>query len=677
MECRRRLGKRRMAHFSEAVRPPIHDFAALWGLGSTKENDNWQWEAPYRPPERDSTDQLPSWLMDLDQSMGNNPKHEHLESEDSSKRELLESEGSPTPTLQSTAAGDLEWFRDRIRAKAKSADLLDICETFFQRFKQSLCLGQVSATVLVENLREVPRLVRNNTSSKDMEDSLRISFYQAVWGGVTACKVLRPADIEPKALRILLTNLSHLPVYMSGVIIADILRSTTDKQKHELKESIYAVGGSLFTPDTTYVVQGKISQSTPMANARYSPPKNKLHWEINVLKDVVGALMETFGLYAPKEQARKEIRDLVKLSTAYANNVIFSGKSNSMRNLVRKGEDLRTTWLKFIACGPLGSEDLLVQACMIIQHEYRDSNGTIALPRLRLHALCDILFEYWACKLPGTSMMKSSIMNAHATFKNSLPHQSSRPHDSIVQFCLALEQQSIPWHLEIRCVLRMLRRIRGGGSSVYYCLRRLEKAKIYLDAKTLADEMTALYSTNVRHAAKLHRLYSRGRPETCAIPLEKFPGLAIAMIHDPSCNPKDIYNLLGGFRIWKETRINKARIRLVEQMAFEFSQVDFVSNRVALRNVAWCIRYLEHHKVPISSLIVRVLTDIGIEESIMATGSVTSGRLSWVLRVIARVEGKVVAKRIEAVVVASLCREEERRAQEQCARIGGYGSMGL
>ena len=127
MECRRRLGKRRMAHFSEAVRPPVHDFAALWGLRGTKENNNWQWEAPYKPSERDATDQLPSWLMDLDQPMPNNSNHKQLESID-----------GLAPTLQSNAAGDLEWFRDRILAKMTLADFSSICETFCQTFKQSL-----------------------------------------------------------------------------------------------------------------------------------------------------------------------------------------------------------------------------------------------------------------------------------------------------------------------------------------------------------------------------------------------------------------------------------------------------------------------------------------------------------------------------------------------------------
>ncbi|OAF57583.1 hypothetical protein VC83_04850 [Pseudogymnoascus destructans] len=216
----------------------------------------------------------------------------------------------------------------------------------------------------------------------------------------------------------------------------------------------------------------------------------------------------------------------------------------------------------------------------------------------------------------------------------------------------------------------MLRRIRGNESaSVYYCLKRLEHAKIYLNAPTIKDEMTALYTNNLRHAAELQRLYSRDRPRTREIPLEKLPGLAIAMIHDPSCNPRDIFDLFGGFRIWKETHTNWARIRLVEKMAFEFSQVDFISNRVALRNVAWCIRYLHQHKVPISRLVIRVLTDIGIEGNIIEKGSVSRGRLQWVLGIIERTEGKVVAERIEAVVVNALHQERERRAREDCVRI--------
>lgn len=634
-----------MAHFSEAVRPPIHDFAGLWGLRGTKENDDWQWEAPYRPPERDATDQLPSWLMDLDQSMANNPNHKHLEINN-----------GLAPALQSNAADDLEWFRDRIRAKTTSTDFSGVCGTFCQTFKQSLSLGQVSATILAGSICEVPRLIRNNTVNKDMEHALCITFYQAVWEGIMACKVLRPAEIEPGALRVLLTDLPRLPVHMSGALIADILRSITDKQKHELKEEIYAIGRSLLSPDTSAPRPEEVSQSTKAANPKYSPPK-KVFFGINGMKDIVGALMETFGLYAHKKQAKKEMCHLVQLSTAYANRVVLSGNCKSVQTLVREGEELRTTWLKLIARGPLASEDLLVQACRIIGAGYHD-NTAITLPRLRQHVLFDILFEYWANRMPSTSIMK-----AHAAFRTSFLHQN-KSHDAIVHLCLAFEQQSVPWHKEVGCALRMLRRIRGGGASVYYCLKSLEDAKIYLDAPTLTDEMTALYSTNVRQAAKLHLLYSRDRPEILAIPLELFPGLAVAMIHDPSCNPGDIFHQLGGFRIWKETHTTNARICLVERMALEFSQNNFISNRAALRNVTLCIRYLNKHRVPISSVIIRALTNLGIEGNIIEKGSISSGRLRWVLGIIAKTEGERIAKRIGAVLVTALCRETERRARE-------------
>ncbi|OBT89183.1 hypothetical protein VE02_01700 [Pseudogymnoascus sp. 03VT05] len=305
----------------EAVRPPVHDFAALWGFRGAKENNIWQWEAPHKPPERTGTDQLPSWLIDLDQSTADNPD-----------QNLLESNDGLAPVLRSNVADDLEWFRDRIRAKTTSIDFSDICGTFCQMFKQNLSLGQVSAAVLAGSLREVPRLIRDNTVSKDIGHALCISFYQATWGGIMACKVLRPAEIEPEVLRLLLTNLPRLPVHMSAALISDILRSITDKQKHELKKEIYAIGGSLFSPDTSASHPEEISQSTETAKAIYSPPR-KMFLNISDLKDIVGALMETFGVYAPENQVKGEICYLVRLSTVYADRVIFSGSHKSIQDL--------------------------------------------------------------------------------------------------------------------------------------------------------------------------------------------------------------------------------------------------------------------------------------------------------------------------------------------------------
>lgn len=636
-----------MAHFSEAVRPPIHDFATLWGLRGTKENNNWQWEAPCQPSERDATDQLPAWLMGLDL---NNPNHEHLESN-----------GVLAHGLQSNSANDLEWFHGRIHDKMTPTDFSDICGTFYQTFKQSLSLGQVSAAGLAESMREVPRLIQRNAVSKDIEHALCVSFFQATWEGIMACKVLGPAEIETDVLRMFLTRLPRLPVHMSSALIADILRSITDEQKHKLQGTIYSIAKYLFLYDISALHHKKTSQSTKVTNPTHSPPK--VFFGINGLKDIIGALMETFQLYKPGERTKMAICQLVRLSTAYANRVVFSGTDKSVRTLVREGEDLREAWLKLIARAHAASEDLLVQACEIMRAEYQRDKTAITLPRLRQHVLCDTLFEYWASSIPNTSMEKASMIKAHAAFRASfpLPH---RPHNSIVFLCLAFKQHSIPWGKRLSSFFRTLRRIRGGGDGVYYCLKHLENAKIYLKAGTLSNEMAALSKNNVHLATKLHRLYSRNRPKSLAIPLEHFPFLAIAMIRDRSFNPRELFYLFGGVRIWKERRTTIAKIKLVELMALEFSRTNVVSSRAALRNIAWCIRYLHQHEVPISRDIVRALTNLGIEENIIERGSISSGRLYWVLRIVARAEGAVVAERMRAVLVTALLQEKERKSRE-------------
>ncbi|KFY30296.1 hypothetical protein V493_02021 [Pseudogymnoascus sp. VKM F-4281 (FW-2241)] len=655
MEFRRRLGKRRMAHFSENFRTPIHDIPVLWGLRGTKRDNNWQWEAPYQPPERAATDQLPSWLMDLDQSVAKNTNHEHLENND-------------RLALQSKAPDDLERFRDCIGAKTTSTDFLDICDTFCETFKQSLSFGQVSATVLSDSIREVPHLIRNNTVSKDIEYALCIAFYQAVWDGIMACTVLRPAEIEPEALRILLIDLPRLPIHMSGGLIADILRAITDKQKHDLQVEIFAIGDSLFPSNTCALHPKQTSQSTYVANSECSPPKRKF-LGTNRLEDILGALMETFALYSPKEQARKEVCRLVQLFTVYTNRVILPGVGGPVRGLLRRGDDLRMTCLKLIARGPLASEDLLVQACMIIRDEYHDNKTTIKLPRLRLHAICDILFEYWVSMTPSAAMKA-----AHDDFKASFLGQN-RPHNSAIHLCLVLQQHRLSWRREIKSVLRMLRRIRARGDrgdmgdSVYYVLRRLENARIYLPASALEEEMKLLCENNVHQAAKLHLLYSKGRANDQAIPLERFPFLAIAMIHDPLCHPSQIFHLFSGYRMWRGKTKSNARLRLLEQMAFEFSQTNSISNRVALKYIAWCIRYIMQQNAPLSNKVLQALINLGVEEHMIEKGSIGYDKLRWVMDVVAQAEGIQIAKRMEAVIIAALHQKSKTGRGHSCTRI--------
>lgn len=619
----------------------MQDFAALWGMGTSKESNRWQWEAPSLSPSKDTTDSIPFWLTEHDRKAVGGP----ISRQEDDKPELH-------IAPQSNAGDDLKRFRDLMRSGIAADSVLEVCGSFCQRFKQSLSLGQVSTDIIASSIREVPSDIRNNAANKDLEDAACMSFYHAIWEGILACRVLQPAELGLDVLRLLLTRLPRLPVHLSGMLLTDILNSITDCQKRGLKQEICAIGTSCFASFTKVFDSQNLSTSSQYGCPRYPSSRNEAALDVKVMENLVQALVESVGVYS-SEKANKHVRDLACASTAYVAKVIFSNYTGPLREL----KEMRKAWLEFISRIPYGSEKLLVEACMILEAEDHNS-GLKIVPQLSVHGLCDVLLEHWANKTPGTSML-----NAHTTFKAAILKQGSAD-DSIVHLCRALEQHSIPWHKEVRCLLQILRRLRGVTASSYFCLRRLEDAQIYLDATILADELAALSSNNIGHARDLFDRYSKGRPPTYSLALECFPDLVVAMINS-SCNPDEIWQALGGRKIWKEERINKARIRLVKRMALEFSQAKFISTRVAFRNVVRCYRYLSYHGVPISSDIARILTYIGIERNILEKGSISRGRLHWALGIIARVEGVGIARRMETAVISAQDREKNLRTRDQ------------
>jgi len=648
----------------------MQDLAVLWGIGGAKDITRWQWEAPFpsatsisTPVAKETTAQLPAWLMQHGQATIPEetliPRPRSLE--------MLEIGNDSAEKLD---GGDhLAQFLESLRSTTTSDAVLKACEHFNQNFRQSLYLGQVSDDVLAASIFRVPNDILNHAASKDFKDDACMSFFQAVWEGITTSKVLRLTDLGIEVLRLLLTTLPLLPVHKSAAFLADVLNSITDCQRQQLMQEICAIGNLSFGSVTIHPAPGKEPTVSKTTCPRHPPSRDDLVFDIKALEQFVDSLGTALGKFSSRK-IPEHVRDLARMSTSYVARGIFHKYSSSLKQAeseggvvgqrpsVRSERELRKTWLKLIARMPYTSEGLLMEACRIMEADVC-SNGRRLVPHVSVYDLCDILLEYWISK-DGD---RTSMVKARASFKAAALKQGTS--NSIVHLCRSLELHSVLWRKKVQCALGMLRRIRGVRRSSYFFLRSLEDAQVYLPATVLEDEMKWLSKSDIKHARYLFDKFSTERPQTDSLGLEAFPDLAIAMIHDPTCNTDEVWRALGGRNIWLEDQISNARIDLVQRMAYEFSQTKCITSRDALRNVDKCYRYLSYHRIPISSDLARIMTHVGIERHIWQKGSVSEGRLQWILGIVARAESKRVAKILEATVVFPRDREQWHRKRDR------------
>ena len=599
-------------HYAEVPRPPSADFGALWGLGRKKDHTKWQWEAPAppkTPPSAPREPLLPSWLTEFEAS------------------EIRETDANLLEQTQ--ALQHVRQFCESLRQTTKLDTTRDLCSDFNERFAQSIRLGQVSDDVLALSIRDVPNYIRQRVTEEEAADRMCLSFLRAIWNGISESKVLQPADVGTDALQYLFLRLQRLPLQFGAPLFTEVLDSINAEQKKELKQPIFSIANATLTSGT------KVDSL-----------------EVESLEKFVHSLGSALS-NDPSPKAMEHVRDLARISTSYValsihrhliavSKQIRSGATGINPQWARIRE-VRKTWLKLVARLPYASESLIVEACRIM--EAGDPSSQCSLKsNLSIRDICDVVLEFWSAGPFGQAMTDVRV-TFEAAVNKPTPKKGCK--GTIVQFVKTLELHTKLWRKKTEDILRMLRCIRGPESlGIFHCLRGLEQAQIYLRASTLAKEIDGLVKTHPTEARTLFDMYS-SRPID-ALGLEEFPGLAKTIVEHGK--PDDIWNAMGGDKMWQEKRISEARIDLVLQIALKFAQAEGMTSRMALRNLTRCYHYLCYHKVNLPAEISQLITKVGLERNILEKGAISNGRLSWVLGIVSRAESVRKADLIEEVL---------------------------
>jgi HPt (histidine-containing phosphotransfer) domain-containing protein len=653
MESRRRIGKRRIAHLSEAFNTTGQDFGLLWGLTGASDRQQWEWEAPSRRqplPAIDGTPHLPAWLSDYE-PISVDDLRDTSEVEES----ILDREG-----LSKISENDLRTFKEALKASSTQR-IQDLCDTFNQSFKQKLILGLVSREMLIESLQNVTEAIRQVTDDKLLADLYCLLFYKATWHGMTGCKVLWPADFGADLLNKLLVLLGelHCAPAVQDLAIDVICTASQDHLTH-MEDGVLKVAKAWLSSWSS------VGIDCELANMELTPSHH--------LEPVM-----------PKRQSLKEsAANLVKFLGQLQSNItppILHASTDHLisifANLNRSFEILRTlrySWLSVIANMPRVGETLLLEiwSRMDFSPASSKNSGHYApnIRPLRLRESCNLLLDFWI----SHGQIKEAG-NLRATYLEIA--QKSGHSDSAGSLLQALNQCKERWWSKAECLFRILRG-QGKPKAVYGVFRGLLAQNLIPAAYSVGREIYYMSRIDPRLALEMYKLYNRVEHDKTRFLLDWCPNLVIAMIRSPDFAPAEIWSVLRVPVLDPKRRsmsckpLHPARIRLIHRMALEFAAADCRSPRLALRNVVQCMLYLRRHGVPVSTDLSRALTEAGIARSILDQRCIGRRKAEWIIEIVRQVEGCEVSTKMDQILQTWLTKRiaEQKRLNREGNPLG-------
>lgn len=654
LECRRRLGKRRITGLSEAVRLPIQDFGALWGISGAADRNQWQWEAPSIPSSqatKESTLEIPPWLRG----------YEPLPENDLPKSPRIDQPVYAEP--RGIVQEDLDHFFGQLQA-ATFADAQKLCRHFAQDFKQKSILGLTSEELMMASLQQFAKRVPDVTIGAELTMTRCIEFYQAVWEGIRSCKVLKVTDLNGTLLNRLLCLLSRFASSESAQSIAtSIIQHASTNQLNQMRQGVMRLArtwisswSDLVPPSTFHVLKDEEPDVTATVHRKRIP---------TALKESVLALA----------------RCLEKLPSALANDVIRKSTSDvkglfMARSLYQKKLQrmVRYSWASMVANMKCSNEDLLVRVWRELESvpcgiaKFKNESD---IYKISLYEGTTLILDHWVSQ--GQIKSVVDVKKAfHAAAMLSHDHSPAR-------LLLAIDESRELCWIKTKFMFRLLRRIER-PHLIYPIIHSLIGSGVKIPQSLIADEIKKHSATDARTALNIYRQYRRHQHDYRPLLLDDCPDSVVEMIKHPSIHPEEIWGVLGVPRFSprhisiSRKILPRARVDLVHKMAGAFAQTECYSRRVALRNLMRCVMYLHRHGEPMSVELTRALCCIGVTKELLENNRVGTRKLAWILDLIAKVEGEEIASTIDKAVYGwrqqDVINKERERYNSNPLRLG-------
>jgi hypothetical protein len=662
MESRRRLGRRRLTHLSEAIPTPLSRPGHIWNLLGAADRTQWRWEAPkLRPARKESdTNALPAWLSEWDTT----PQ----ETVEDLRVEMTEEKCSVAGEF--TVEEDVRSFREMIRSEPDAGIQIG---HFNARLKQSLTLGLVPSEMLSFILQRITEDLRESSKNLKLAQARCVAFYNVVWDGISASKVLRPVDFEGKILNEIVYLLSGLPSTSEVQSLAhSILCSASTPQFQYMDLGIISlvkkwshnwleapcIGDylSVFRTAEDSVVNAKTKLTDAYKIVAALEKGSKSEKDFAMVRDAVSVVhiaiyqaLVSIGrveqIFSPFKSSSKMLADALQ---NIPHNLFLRVASSCLENIMMvcsgRGNHLRTIryyWLSTMAQIPKVDTELFLQTWKALE-----TRGDI--PE---NEASDLMLNHW--------ISRGYVRNGIGV-RNSFEATAQRVgREDFASLLFALDKHRENSLTRTRELFLLLDKL-GKYRKVYKILSRMNDLGLKVPMSCLGRSIDTMSNYDARLALKTFYLHKAMLLGDRRVRLDWIPNFIIALINDRSVTPKQIWGILRipiyeelprSQRHFQATPLSQTMIALLHKMAFEFAHSEARPTRVALRNVLQCLYHLRVHRAPISQELSRAMSRAGISEDINNGQWIRDERLRYTLHLIKEIEGEDVAEKVDATVL--------------------------
>ncbi|RFU23952.1 hypothetical protein B7463_g12386, partial [Scytalidium lignicola] len=675
MESRRRLGRRRMAHASEAVPIPRQQFPTFWGTFEDVDMTQWHWQPPKSRPSEPINNKtlLPKWLVEWDNVAENMP----FESEDF---QMLQNS-----TFQGQLEIDIEInkFRDDIQM-ATSSKIDDICKEFNQKLKHALVLGLVSDATLEILLLETTKVLRAVSRDIASTNSRCIALYLAIWQGIASSKVVRSVDFDGQVLATFVSLLSQLPSTTAIQSMArEILTSVSNVQLEIMIQSVISLVKSWMS---AWLEDCCLSDCRPSLNSTEAAVMES-DYHIRQLESLIIGMMEEpyseKGIATAQKLIKSCMADILSgienvakidlemssLKTSVKTLGVALGNipQRLLTHIIQTGSDhvlheyfpiggrntnsfraVRYCWLSFIGRSRFVDDELFIKEWqkMECRNVFLRGLKKSATPiPLTASETSDLVLSRWISQ--GFLSSASSVENTFSAYGQDR---------ELALLLSAIDRHRENFWTRTKDLVSLLHKL-GRHKSVYQLFNRMADLDLKVPASLVASVIDNMSAFNPRLGLNLFKMYYRIRHDNKPLRADGCPNLIISLINDPNIHPRAIWDILGipMLEPIKHLRkpilvlkpLPKSRVDLIHKMALAFSRSDSRSQRVALRNVMQCAMYLRMHQAEVRPDLSKAISYAGITREIIREHWIGTERLNWALGIISWIEGKEVAQTVD------------------------------
>lgn len=563
-------------------------------------------------------------------------------------------------SLNAPEAQNLQRLLDHIAKRAPNEQDLGVLSTWMRRH---VSLGRIPEADIASVLNSGCH-IKSGVCHHDLGPLIAMS----IWDGLQSSSVLRPKDLNIKAVRTLLEHISRNK-WSSRIqsIGNSIVRLSSRSQLYNLRSGIAAFMRSwLFATKIHTGIQRlelpELENRTAIAQFLDILPTNVASATLEMV--ITDELMENPVMSRETQDSLARIVRLLEILPAQiSNSSVASATSNIClkhrqgRRKGRGGLELLKPWLQILSKSEAFWHSISYGA------EWRTFEKILSdrkMEALYLRELsdrerCRFILRHWILEDSGKQNVgkaPTAASNILACFEglNQAEHGTA-PYGHMLR---ALRHHTKSFDIILPRLFSLLFSL-GGTQMTVNVIRRMQRYGLPIDARTMSFVIRGYCEKQPASALSLFESHT-------GLSLEKCPELAESLIADPETGPDTVFRHLGLARhtkavlneesAYQDGRVfSKARVRLIHRMALAFANAAHLQPRIALRYVYRCYTILNRGGGRLfDPQLSRALTVAGIIRPLKAGQWVSTMKLRWILALVKDIEGEETARELDETV---------------------------